>query len=148
MAQALLVAGTAVKAGGTILSANSQAKALRKEAQQLDIQAGAERATSQRSAMEERRQARLTASTALARAAASGAGASDPTVINLIAGLEGEGEFRALTQLYNGEEEARGLEAQARARRKEAKNAKRAGYIGAASTILSAGSTMADRFGK
>lgn len=148
MAQALAVAGPLVSAGGTILGARSEAKALKKEAQQLEIQAGTERAISQRSAMEERRQARLVASRGLAVAAASGGGADDPTVVNMLANIEGEGEYRALTALYNGEEEARGLEGQAKARRKEAKNVKTASYFKAASTILSAGSSMHDRYGK
>lgn len=71
MSQALAVAGPLVSATGTILGARSEAKALKKEAQQLEIQAGTERAISQRSAMEERRQARLAASRGLAVAAAA-----------------------------------------------------------------------------
>jgi len=143
MSQALAVGGSLVSAGGTILGARSEAKALKKEAAQLEVQAGTERAISQRSAMEERRQARLVASRGVAVAAASGGGVDDPTVVNLLADIEGEGEYRALTALYNGEEEARGLEGQAKARRKEAKNVKRASYFKAASTILSSASGMA-----
>ena len=143
-----MAAGTAVSAGGTILGAKSEAKALRSEARQLDAKAGLERASSQRAAIEERRQAGLASSRTLALAAASGAGASDPTVINMMADLAGEGEYRALTALYQGEEEARGLESQAAMRRKEAKATKTAGYLKAAGTILNAGSSMYDRFGK
>lgn len=147
MAQALAIGGSLVSAGGTILGARSEAKALRKEAAQLEANAGTERAMSQRSAMEERRQARIIASRGVAVAAASGGGVDDPTVLNILANIEGEGEYRALTQLYNGEEEARGLEGQAKARRKEAKNVKTASYFKAMSTILSSGSGMADRLG-
>lgn len=142
----LAVAGSALSAGGTILGAKSEAKQLRSEADQLEIQAGTERASSQRRAMEERRQARLVSSRALAVAAASG-GASDPTVVNMMADIEGEGEYRALSALYEGNEEAIGLENQARARRKEAKNVKKASYLKAGSTILQAGSSLASRYG-
>lgn len=147
MAEALAIGGKAVQGVGTILSANSQAKALRKQADQLDIQAGQERASSQRQSMEEQRQARLAMSRGLAVAAASGGGASDPTVVNALANLAGEGEFRALTALYNGDQQALSTEADATARRKEAKNVKRAGLIQGIGTLLQAGSTMQERYG-
>lgn len=144
---ALMVAGAAVSAGGTIIGANSEAKELRREAAQLEVNAGQERAASQRSAMEERRQGRLASSRALALAAASGAGADDPTVVNAIADIEGEGEYRALTALYEGNTAGDDLERQAAARRREAKTVKRASYFKAAGTILGAGASMADRYG-
>lgn len=150
MAQAipigLMAAGTLLEAGGTIIGAKAEARQLNSEADQLDAQAGNVRATSQRRAIEERRQARLASSRALALAAATG-GASDPTVVNILANLDGEGEYRALTALYEGEEEGRGLEFEARNRRKEAKNVKRAGYVGAASSVLKAGGTMYEKYG-
>lgn len=147
MAQALAVAGPVVDAAGTILGARSQAKALKGQARQLDAQAGDARAVSQRDAIEQRRQARLVESRGLAVAAASGGGADDPTVVNLLANVAGEGEYRALTALYNGESDARGLESEADARRKEAKNVKRASYFKAASSLLSAGSSLQQRYG-
>lgn len=143
----LAVAGAALSAGGSIISANSEAKELRREAVQLETNAGLERASSQRRAMEERRQAGLAASRGLAVAAASGGGVDDPTIVNLLAGIEGEGEYRALTALYEGEESARGMEAEAAARRRGAKSTKTAGLIKAGSTILSAGSSLYGRYG-
>lgn len=62
-----------------------------------------------RQAAEERRQANLVASRALAVAAASGAGVSDPTVVNLISSARGEGAYRASVALYEGETRARQL---------------------------------------
>lgn len=148
MAQAMAVGGKVLKAGGSIFGGIAANKAAKNEARQLEGQAVVERATSQRQAMEERRQARLLQSRSLAVAAASGGGADDPTVVNIMSDLEGEGEYRALTALYEGETEAQGLEAQARARRKEGKNAKIAGFINAGASLLDAGSTMYDRYGK
>lgn len=144
---ALAVAGSAMQAGGTILGADARSDELRSQAGQLDQMAVQDRASSQRTAGEQKRQARLLQSTALARAAASGGGASDPTVMNILANLSGEAEFRALTALYEGEESARSKEMQAQAKRKEAKNAKRAGYVAAAGQILQSGATMYERFG-
>lgn len=142
---ALMAAGTALSAGGTIVGANSQAKELRAEAGQLEQQAGQDRASSQRTAAEQKRQARLLASRAQAVGAATGGGL-DPTVVNTIANIEGEGELRALTALFDGEEEARSGEMQAAARRREAKTVKKAALFGAGGQILQAGATMYSRF--
>lgn len=69
--------------------------------------AGVVVAASQRVAHEERRQADLAASRALAVAAASGGGVSDPTVVDTLVRIRGEGALRASVALYEGEERAR-----------------------------------------
>ncbi|WP_016745739.1 hypothetical protein [Rhizorhabdus wittichii] len=147
MGQAMAIGGKVLQAGGSIFGGIAANKAAKAEARQMETQAGLERATSQREAMEERRQARLLNSRALAVAAASGGGADDPSVVNLMADIDGEGAYRALTALYEGETEARGLEAQAKARRKEGKNAKIAGFINAGASLLGAGSSLKERYG-
>lgn len=73
-----------------------------REAAQYERTAGTERASSQREAIEERRLARLASSRALAVAAAGGGGASDPTVINRMADLHAEGEYNAMTAMFEG----------------------------------------------
>lgn len=143
----LAVGGSLLGAAGTIIGANDEARQLHSQAEQIEIQAGLDRASSQRAAIDERRQAKRVSSRALALAAASGGGASDPTVVNNLADIAGEGEYRALTALYNGEEEARGKEFEAANRRKEAKNVKKAAKFKAAGQILGAGSTLYDRYG-
>ncbi len=152
MAQALpavlSVGGSLLSAGGSIASANAKAADLRSQAAQLEVRAGLERASSQRRAIEEKRQAGLATSRGLAVAAASGGGVDDPTVVRQLAGIEGEGEYRALSALYEGEETARGNEAQAEANRKAAKGVKTAGLLNAAGSILSGGASMFDRYGK
>lgn len=144
---ALMAAGSLLSAGGSIIGANAEAKEMRMQADQLEANAGLERASSQRAAMDEKRSARLTASRALAVAAASGGGADDPTVVNTIAGIEGEGEYRALTALYNGDQQAEGMEAEAKARRRGAKSTKTAGLLKAGSTILSGASSIYGKYG-
>lgn len=145
---ALTLGGAALGAGGSIIGANAEAREMRREAAQLEAQAGLERASSHRQAIDGRRQARLAMSRGLAVAAASGAGADDPTVVNTLADIEGEGEYRALSALYAGEETARGMEAEAAARRRGAKSTKSAGYLNAAGSILSAGSSLYGKYGK
>ena len=66
MAQALLAVGAGVNAVGTVIGGKSEAKQLKSEARQLERNAGLERATSQRQSIDERRQAELASSRALA----------------------------------------------------------------------------------
>ncbi len=77
------------------------------EAAQLDQDAGQAKAVSQRQAGDQNLQARLINSTALARAAASGAGASDPTVLGILAKTSATGAYRGGIAMYEGEEQAR-----------------------------------------
>lgn len=144
--------GTALQAIGQIQSGNAAAKAANYQAAEMRKNAGQERATAQRAAAEEHRRERIIQSNLIARSAGSGAGASDPTVIDLSGDIAEEGLYRANTALFTGEERARSLETGARLQQYEGKQKKRAGYYGAASTALSfgnsnAGQTLYDRYG-
>lgn len=99
------------------------------EADQLEYQAGQEIASSQRAALEERRKARILESRAIAVAAASGGAVDDPTIQDILADIQEQGEYRALTVLFEGKTRSFGLELQAEAREFEAKQARRAGEI-------------------
>ncbi len=110
-------------------AANARAQALEHQAKQAEQAAGQERAASQRASSEQRRQARLVESRALAVAAGSGAGAGDPTVENILGEIGAEGEFRALSELFIGEERARGLETQAGVNVFEAAEQRTAGAV-------------------
>ena len=101
---------TAAIAGQMALdAAEFNANMLEFSAREAARQGGRVVAISQRQAAEERRQGRLAASRALAVAAASGGGVSDPTIIDLIARTEGEAYYRANVALYEGEAEERRL---------------------------------------
>lgn len=75
----------------------------------LDEEAGQTEAAAQRTALAQDKVASLVESRAKAVAAASGAGATDPTVINLVSRISAEGALRSLTSIYEGEERARKL---------------------------------------
>lgn len=114
------------------------------QAQQLDINANNAAAAGQIAALNQNRQTSLVMSQARARAAASGGGASDPTIINLMAQIAGEGEYRAAVDLYNGMSEAQGMQTQANALRyqgatelADARAARNASGFSAATTLLS-----------
>jgi hypothetical protein len=113
------------------------------EAQQLEQAAGQSIAASQRDSLEEKRRADLAASRALALAAASGGGASDTTVVNIISKLKGEGSYRSAVALYRGEDQARRLRMGGKAKRYEGAIAEEGGiYEGAGYETMSTAATI------
>lgn len=125
------------------------------EAAQMETAAGQAQAVAQRNADEEHRKADLVMSRALAVAAASGGGASDPTVTNIISRIAGEGTYRGMMALYAGEEEARDMRNRARATRYsgevsryEGEQMKRASKLSAIKTAITGAAGMYERFGK
>lgn len=158
-----------MQAAGTVFSAMGKMRAgdaalesgrrkqmgLKSQAAQLEVNAGQQVAVAQRAAEDDRRVAALAGSRALALAAASGGGASDPTIMNLMAKLAGEGTYRAMAALYSGKEKARGMTDQARMARysgdvamSDAEAAKSASRFSAFSTVLNGATSLYSRFGK
>lgn len=139
--------GAGIAAGGSILQGVKAKQAANTEADQLENLAGQEQAGAQRAAHQERHEATLVQSRARAVAAASGGGVTDPTVQDIMADIGTEGEYRALTQLYSGDERALELKAQALATRKSGKAAQQAGFLTAASSLALGGSTLYAKYG-
>lgn len=138
----LAIASTVISAAGSIAEGQAARREANYVARQQEYLAGQQRASSQRAAEEQRRQGRLLESRAQAVAAASGGSATDPSVLDVIGGIRGEGEYRALTALYEGEERARGLETKAGLSRFQGKQAQAAGYTRALGTVLGGGSSI------
>lgn len=129
----IMVIGTALNVAGTLMTGRSADDSAKAEAAQMRQQAGQERATSQRVAIERRREAELASSRARALAGASGASSDDVTMQNITSRISQQGEYNALTAMFEGEERARGLEYGADVRRAQGKTARRASFLGAAS---------------
>lgn len=110
------------------------------EAKQMRHKAAARRAESGSAAREERRQGRIKKSRAQAVAAAGGGSLADPTIVNLMGDLEAESEYRALTRLYEGEEEALGLETGAKIRKRE-------GKVALVTSVLSSADSLSGKYG-
>lgn len=128
--------GSLVKAYGQIRqgraakkSAYAEARLMEQDAIAAEADAGAEEGVY-------RREGRYLQSRAQAVAAGSGASVRDPTVLNLMAGIEAESEYSALSALYSGKSEATRLRLGARARRSEGRAARTGGYLSAAATIF------------
>lgn len=145
------IAGTALTAAGAIYGGVQAKRAADAKKHQLEDQAAFEKAAGQRRAIEERRASQFARSRALAVAGASGAGVGDPTVANLLADLQTEGEYRALTQLFTGDETALGLQDQATAAGREGKAAQIGSYASATETVLGGindwGPSLAAKYG-
>ena len=136
---------------GAVMQVSGQQQAKKAAREDANFAAGQQRAaalrataTGQRAAANERRNARLIQSALQARA---GGGGLDPTVVNLAQGIAGEGEYRALTALYEGESAAAGLNEQADAAIRTGRAQGRAMDYKSAGTILSTASSMASRYG-
>jgi hypothetical protein len=106
-------AGLITSSVGSILQGFQERSAANVEADDLNSSAKEQLASGQRGYAVAQRQTQLVQSRAKALAAGSGAGASDPTVQNIQADIGREGEYDALTQLYNGESASRALRYQA-----------------------------------
>lgn len=161
MAPIFMILGTVVSAVGTIASgaaaarqANAQAAAENHAALVADQKAMQERAVGQKQSFEKRREAKFAQSTLLARSAASGASATDPTIIKLGSDIAERSEYMALSDMARGEQA--GLDYENKAdlsrwkagiMRDEAKMAMTGGIIGAGSTILSGASSMFSKSG-
>lgn len=142
LAKGLAIGGTILSTVGAIQQGNAAQASANYQAQQLDAQAKTERAVAQRQANEERRQKELVISRARAVGAASGGGQD----YDLLGDLEEEGEYRAATAMWEGEEAAKGRTNQANAARFEGKQAKKASRFKAAGTILGGATSFYDRF--
>lgn len=140
----LPVVSSVLQAGSSVIQGNAADKVAGYEATQLEQRAGQTRATAQRQAIEDRRRARLANSRLQALA---GGGGGDVTAVKLASDIAGEGEYKALSSLYEGEESAVGDEQAAMARRMEGKNAKRAGRIKLISSIFSSAGDIMGAFG-
>lgn len=94
--------GTALSAASTVyggVAANSMAKG---EAKNLKKKGDQELAVAQKEADRKRRETKLLLSRQQAVAGASGAGASDPTVLSIMGKTEEEGKTAAMLDMYNG----------------------------------------------
>lgn len=135
MAQ-LAVPLAVISGGAQIIGGFQKKKAMDEEALEFERRAGESRATSQREAIDERRQARISANRAQAVGAASGS-AGSPDLINRIADIEGEGELNFLRALYEGNTASDRDLRQADVTRKAGKRQLISSILGGASTAAS-----------
>ncbi|MCS4388872.1 hypothetical protein [Klebsiella quasipneumoniae] len=139
--------GGILGAGGASSEAKQQSVQLRQQAGQLRTQANNVNASAQLEARTETDKARQAESTSLANAAASGANANSVSAIDNRADIAQQGELNNLTTLWNGEQQANQLKNQANVLDAEARATKKAGTLGALSSILGAGTSLYKIYG-
>lgn len=115
------------------------------QAAQLRQEAGNAAASGQRSAADVQLQSQYIASRALAVAAASGGGASDPSVVNLMAKNAQVGAYKQSVALYQGADRSRALNLQASAKEYTGKEIAFNSEQVAAGQLFRAGTTLMAR---
>lgn len=158
---AMAVAGAVSSIAGGFSAASAAKTTAQRQKTEADFEAaqmaqagGQAIASSQREAIEQRRQARLLQSRAIAISGASGAGVTDPSVLNLIGDIAGQGSYRAAVALYQGEDKARQLNMGATAKLYEGdvaletgRNKAKAYQLQGITGALGSASTLFGRFG-
>lgn len=139
---AMDVFGNVMSAFGAADDGRADRVAAEYRAAQMRVGAGQELAASQREAITAQQQSKRIASRALAVAAASGGGASDPTVVKLISDISAEGAYRQAIALYEGQDRARTLMAQADATEYEGKLAAKAGNRSGIGGLIKTGASL------
>ena len=138
----LMVAGGLLGAKGALDEGRSRREASYASAAELRVNAGQEEAAGQFAGEEELRKTKMLQSRMLAIAGASGAGALDPTVVNLASGAEAEGHLAAATQRYNAKSAAVKMRNQADITQREGDAYAKASRYKAAGSLLSMASAF------
>lgn len=143
--------GSIFSAAGQLMSGFSQYSIAKSQQIQLDQNANDAVGASQRQAFLDRLKTQAVQSRATAVAAASGAGATDPSVVNLQGEIGREGEYAALTDLYNGTAQAQQMRYQGAVTRYQGNQAVLASGIDALATLTGGsgggGQSLFDKFG-
>lgn len=139
MAQIALIAGSFA---GQAIKGFQARKQKQQESEALAEAKNRRMAATTRELAEEQRKKEFIYSRALAVAAASGAGVDDPGMVALLGDLNAEGEYRVLSKLWSGQDEAEGLNFRAEAARREGDAAFGAGLIGGVTSALSSYSSI------
>lgn len=145
---ALQVYGTILSAKGAKAQGAAERKAAEFQADQLDAQAGQEQAASQRVSADQQRVAKYAESRAQALAAASGGGASDKTVTDVIGKIAQEGAYRSALSLYQGDSEARQMRLRATGARYTGKATESAYDTRSLGTLISGAGSLFAKYGR
>lgn len=140
--------GTLVQVGGTLQAGKEQEARYLYDQKVQNQQADEARAASQRDAAARYREGRLMASQQRAAIAGSGGSLEDASVIDLMNDTQDEVNLAADTEIFKGEQQARGLSDAAKLSGMNAKTAVSSSKWQAAGGLFSGISNMYSRFGQ
>ncbi len=136
-----LAGGTALQAIGSVQQGNQQRKLAEAQAAQLDQQAAQERDAALAQAEKIRRAGRSQAAQAESAYAASGVSVGIGTPVRINEQITHDAEEDAYMTILSGNRRGQTLETESGLTRRSGKNAQQAGYMGAASSVLSGAAT-------
>lgn len=155
LAPVLTAVSTIATIGGTILSVQGAMEQGREEKARFQYeqkvaaqQADEAKAASQREAMARYREGRMLLSQQQAAIAGSGGNLTDPSVIDLMDDTKEQVTVAAQTDIYRGEQQARGYNDAAKVAGYNAESAMRAARLNAMSNLFGGVSSMFSRFGQ
>lgn len=135
----MMAASTTMSAVGSVQQGRAADRAAQVNAGQLEYQALVEQDNAQAAAQMIRRDGERSRASTVAAVAMSGASIGEWSAGDVERQVLEDTEADALTAILNGNREARGLNDSASNTRKAGRDARRAGYINATSSLLSAG---------
>jgi len=142
MATALFVAGMALAGGGTLLKGKAAKDAADDTAESLRRKAGTTKAIATRKVASEIEKRDVLIGTARAQAGKSGSNLNDKSIVENEADIMAEGTYRALMQMWEGNNEAEGMEEQAEIVKNEGKAAWKSSILQATGTVMKGAASM------
>ena len=141
------IASQGLASAGKIYGAKMTENSDNAAAAMLQQEAGASVASGIQGAINDRRQANYVASDAMARAAAGGVSGSSPSVLSVTSQIKEQGEYKALTSIYQGEDRAAEIRSRADQYTAEGRAAMVGGWASGMSNVLQGGTTFYDKYG-
>jgi len=132
-----MVGGSVLQAVGSIQQGNQQRELAEAQAAQLDLQAAQERDAAVAQAEKIRRAGRAQAAQAESAYAASGVSVGTGTPVRINETITRDTEEDAYMTILTGDRRGQTLDTESSLQRRAGRNAQQAGYMGAATSLLS-----------
>lgn len=129
--------GSLLTAGGTVYGGIQEQKAADFEAKQMKKQGDEEFAVSQQKAAQAKREKELALSRVRATAAASGGGVDDASITSIMEGIQEQGDYNSMVEMYKGRSARNKLYGSAASRKAEGRSALTASFIKGAGSLYS-----------
>lgn len=136
-ASTLATIGSGLTAAGTVYGGVQAANAAEFEAKQMKAKGDEEFAISQQKAAQAKREKDLALSRVRAVAGASGGRVDDPSITAIMEGIQEQGDYNSMVQLYQGKSNRNKLYGSAAARKAEGRSALTASLLKGAGSLYS-----------